>query len=117
MRVTPGPAGDKVDPMTSPLHHLDEGSGPAVVLLHAGVADLRMWDHPAAALVGDHRVVRCDLRGFGQSPLAPDASYSDAEDVIGLLDELGVDSFALVGSSHGGGVALQVASAIPERVS
>jgi pimeloyl-ACP methyl ester carboxylesterase len=98
------------------LHHRDEGSGPVVVLLHAGVADLRMWDLPAAGLARDHRVLRCDLRGFGGSPLAPGASYSDAEDVLALLDERGVDRFALVGASYGGYVALQVASAVPDRV-
>lgn len=98
------------------LHHRDEGSGPVVVLLHAGVADLRMWDLAAAELARDHRVVRCDLRGFGGSTLAPGASYSDAEDVLALIDELGLDRFALVGASYGGYVALQVASAMPDRV-
>jgi pimeloyl-ACP methyl ester carboxylesterase len=98
------------------LHHRDEGSGPVVVLLHAGVADLRMWDVPAAGLARDHRVLRCDLRGFGGSPLAAGASYSDAEDVLALLEELGVSRFALVGASYGGYVALQVASTAPERV-
>ncbi len=102
--------------MPSPLHHRVEGFGPTVVLLHAGVADLRMWDAQATALSTDHRVVRCDLRGFGQSPLAAGDVYSDAEDVIALLDDLEVATFALVGASHGGGVALQVASAVPERV-
>lgn len=102
--------------MPPPLHHLVQGSGPTVVLLHAGVADLRMWDAQAVALATSHRVVRCDLRGFGQSPLPPGTSYSDAEDVLALLDELGVGEFALVGASHGGGVALQVASAVPDRV-
>jgi 3-oxoadipate enol-lactonase len=99
------------------LHHRDEGAGPAVVLLHAGVADLRMWDRPAHELARDHRVVRCDLRGFGGSPLEEGSSYSDAEDVLALLDELGLERFALVGASYGGYVALQVASASPERVS
>lgn len=98
------------------LHHRDEGTGPTVVLLHAGVADLRMWDRPAAALARHHRVVRCDLRGFGGSALAPGASYSDAEDVLALLDGLSVDRFALVGASYGGYVALQVASSAPDRV-
>jgi pimeloyl-ACP methyl ester carboxylesterase len=98
------------------LHHRDEGAGPVVVLLHAGVADLRMWDGPAAELARGHRLVRCDLRGFGGTPLAPGASYSDAEDVLALLDALGVDRFALVGASYGGYVALQVASGVPDRV-
>ncbi|MGN6577814.1 MAG: alpha/beta fold hydrolase [Nocardioides sp.] len=97
------------------LNHRVEGTGPAVVLLHAGVADLRMWDAPAAVLAEQHTVVRCDLRGFGGSDLAG-ASYSDPEDVLALLDRLGVERFALVGASYGGWVALQVASAAPERV-
>lgn len=98
------------------LHHRIEGSGPTVLLLHAGVADLRMWDVQVEELVPGHRVVRCDLRGYGHTPLEPGASYADAGDVLALLDELAVDRFALVAASYGGWVALQVATAVPERV-
>ena len=99
------------------LNHLVEGSGPTAVLLHAGVADLRMWDGQVAELLRrGFTAVRCDLRGFGGSTLAPGASYSDAEDVMGLLDELEVETFALVAASYGGRVALQVATAAPGRV-
>ncbi len=98
------------------LNHRVEGAGPAVVLLHAGVADLRVWDEQAAALSRDHTVVRCDLRGFGGSDLAPGATYGDAEDVLALLDDLGVARCALVAASYGGYVALQVATARPQRV-
>ncbi len=99
------------------LHHLVDGDGPTVLLIHAGVADLRMWDHATAAMVtSGRRVVRCDLRGYGSTPLEPGASYSDAEDVMALVQDLGLTSIALVGSSYGGLVAQQVASALPERV-
>jgi pimeloyl-ACP methyl ester carboxylesterase len=98
------------------LHHRDEGSGPVVLLLHAGVADLRMWDTQVAELVPGHRVVRCDLRGYGHSPLEAGASYSDAGDVLALLDELGVERCTVVAASYGGWVALQVATAAPDRV-
>jgi pimeloyl-ACP methyl ester carboxylesterase len=98
------------------LHHRDEGSGPAVVLLHAGVADLRMWDTQVEELVPGHRVIRCDLRGYGHTPLEDGARYGDADDVLALLAELDVERFALVGASYGGYVALQVATAAPERV-
>lgn len=99
------------------LHHVVEGEGPTVVLLHAGVGDLRMWDHPAVALLASgRRVVRCDLRGYGATPLDPGASYGDAEDVLALVHDLGLTSFALVGASYGGYVAQQVASAEPQRV-
>ena len=98
------------------LHHRVEGSGPVVVLLHAGVADLRMWDVQVDALVPGRKVVRCDLPGYGGTPLRPGAEGCDAEDVLALLDDLGVEGFALVGASYGGHVALQVASAVPDRV-
>lgn len=100
----------------SSLQYRDQGTGPVVVLLHAGVADMRMWDAQAEALAEDHRVVRCDLRGYGATPVEPDADYSDARDVLDLLDELDVTRFALVGASYGGYVAQQVATAAPERV-
>ena len=102
--------------MTSLLHHRVEGAGPAVLLLHAGVADLRMWDTQVEELVPGHTVVRCDLRGHGHTPLDPGASYSDAGDVLALLDELGIERCAVVAASYGGWVALQLASAAPERV-
>lgn len=99
------------------IHHLVRGEGRTVVLLHAGVADLRMWDHAATGLVAaGRRVVRCDLRGYGSTTVEPGASYSDAEDVLAMVDELGLASFSLVGASYGGYVAQQVATALPDRV-
>ncbi|MEL7974990.1 alpha/beta fold hydrolase [Isoptericola sp. F-RaC21] len=94
----------------------DVGS-PAVLLLHAGVADRRMWDAVAPALAHTFRVIRPDLRGYGDSPLPADApAYSNAGDLAALLDELGVGDAAVVGSSFGGKVALELASAHPGRV-
>ena len=49
------------------LYYEVEGSGEALVLIHGGLGNLRMWDFQAQALAGDYRVVRCDLRGFGRS--------------------------------------------------
>ena len=98
------------------LHHHLEGTGPVVVLLHAGVADLRMWDAQVAELVPGHTALRCDLRGYGSTPIEAGASYSDAEDVLALLDELGTERWSLVGASYGGYVAQQVASAAPDRL-
>jgi pimeloyl-ACP methyl ester carboxylesterase len=92
------------------------GQGPAVVLLHEGIADSRMWDAQVEALAPRHRVVRLDFRGFGRSEPPPGA-YSNGRDVVGLLDALRIDRAALVGASMGGNVAVQVAVAHPERVS
>lgn len=92
------------------------GEGPAVVLLHSSVCDRRMWDGQWQALLeAGYKVVRLDFRGFGESPMA-DAAYSDAGDVLELLDRLGVGSAALVGASYGGKVALEVAATRPQAV-
>ncbi|MEZ0069319.1 3-oxoadipate enol-lactonase [Streptacidiphilus sp. MAP12-20] len=93
------------------------GDGPTLMLLHSAVCDRRMWDRQRTALVdAGYRVVRCDFRGFGQTPL-PDRSHNDAEDVLDLLDALGVEQAALVASSYGGSVAVEIAARRPDRVS
>jgi pimeloyl-ACP methyl ester carboxylesterase len=73
-----------------------------------------MWE-PQWPIAG-HRAVRCDFRGYGSSPAAT-VPYRDADDVIELLDHLAIDRTALVGSSHGGSVALEIAARWPDRVS
>jgi pimeloyl-ACP methyl ester carboxylesterase len=98
------------------LHHRVTGSGPALLLLHSTACDSGQWDAQRDALAADHTVVTPDLRGFGGSPMPPEP-YSDAEDVLALLDHLGIARTAVVGSSGGGHVALQLASAVPDRVS
>ncbi|MGV9268536.1 alpha/beta fold hydrolase [Kitasatospora sp. NPDC003701] len=98
------------------ISHDVAGSGPAVVLVHSTVCDRRMWDRQVSALVGAGlRVIRCDLRGFGGTPV-PDRPYDNAQDVVDLLDRLGVERAALVGASGGGRVALAVAARWPQRV-
>ncbi|MFC8077751.1 alpha/beta fold hydrolase [Streptomyces sp. NPDC057307] len=93
------------------------GDGHALVLLHSSVCDRRMWDPQLRALRdAGYRVVRCDFRGYGRSPVA-DQPYSDAADVWDLLDHLRLERCALIGSSHGGEVALEMAATRPERVS
>jgi pimeloyl-ACP methyl ester carboxylesterase len=91
------------------------GSGPPVLLLHSGVADRRMWDPVAPQLSHRFRLIRPDFRGYGESPLPPEP-YTDADDAAGLLDHLGVADVAVVGSSFGGRVALELAVRHPDRV-
>jgi pimeloyl-ACP methyl ester carboxylesterase len=97
------------------LHHELQGDGPPLLLVHAGVADLRMWAGVAKRLSSVHRVIVCDLRGFGSTPLAA-GRYSDAEDLLSLLDDLGVAETAVGGASSGAAVALELAIVAPERV-
>ncbi|TWD81838.1 pimeloyl-ACP methyl ester carboxylesterase [Kribbella amoyensis] len=99
------------------IRHWVAGNGPAVLLVHAGVADSRMWARQVADLQVDHQVITVDLRGYGETPLEVGAEYSDAGDLLELLDSLGLDQVAVVGASYGGHVVLQAASRSPERFS
>jgi 3-oxoadipate enol-lactonase len=92
-----------------------EGDGPTLVLVHAGVADARMWEPLLPALTATHRVVRYDMRGFGRTRSAP-GRFADARDLAGLLDALGITRAHVVGASYGGQVALELAATQPVRV-
>lgn len=99
----------------TPIWYQAEGTGPAVVFLHAGIADSRMWDAEFASLRASRCVVRVDLRGFGRSRHAP-GTFSYHEDVVRLLDSLKIGRATVVGCSFGSNVALDLALAHPERV-
>ncbi|GIM91278.1 alpha/beta fold hydrolase [Paractinoplanes toevensis] len=96
--------------------HAAGTGGPPIVLIHAGVADRRMWDPQWAAISGEHDAVRLDLRGFGESTTRPDALLSHVDDVRATLAHLGIDRCHLVGSSLGAGVAVEVALTAPHLV-
>ncbi|MFG3705648.1 alpha/beta fold hydrolase [Micromonospora sp. NPDC047670] len=97
------------------LAYDDAGSGSPVVLLHAGIADRRMWREQLGPLAERHRVIALDLRGYGDSELPP-APFAHHDDVAGLLDALDLPQAALVGCSFGGAVAINTALAHPDRV-
>lgn len=92
------------------------GEGPALLLLHAGLGDRRMWDDQVSAFAEHFTVIRFDARGFGDTR-KPDAPFSPSADVIGLLDALGIARARLVGVSMGSQTAIETAVAAPERVS
>jgi len=93
----------------------DQGSGEPVVLLHAGVADRRMWDPLVPRLAARHRVIRADARGFGET-LPPTGPWSHHADLLALLDELLIGRAHLVGASIGAGIAVEAALARPDVV-
>jgi pimeloyl-ACP methyl ester carboxylesterase len=96
------------------LPHDDVGSGPAVMLLHAGVADRRMWAELLPSIVAaGHRAIAVDLPGFGD---AVDRAYAPHAAVLDTLDALELERAALIGNSFGGAVALRVAAVAPDRV-
>lgn len=97
------------------LWYEETGSGPAVTLVHAGIADHRMWDDQVPALAAHYRVIRYDMRGFGQSEMKP-GKASMSEDIGGVLDALGVERTALLGCSMGGAAVIDYTVSHPERV-
>ena len=98
-----------------PLSFDRAGSGRAVVLLHAGVGDRRMWDPQWEPLAASYTVVRPDLPGFGDTDY-PAEEVDLATEVVMLLDDLGLGTVAVVGASFGGRVAIELAARWPERV-
>ena len=92
-----------------------EGTGQPVVLIHAGVADLRMWDDQVAALRDAYRVIRYDTRGYGRTETDA-VEFSNRADIAALLDHLEEASAHIVGLSRGGSIALDFAIEYPERV-
>ena len=87
-----------------------------VILIHAGVADRRMWDPLWPALTAERDVVRLDLRGFGESVTRPHGVLCPVDDVLDTLTEAGINRSHLVGASFGAGVAIEVALTRPEMV-
>ncbi|HSJ00261.1 MAG TPA: alpha/beta hydrolase [Patescibacteria group bacterium] len=91
------------------------GDGPAVVLIHAGVANRSMWDDQVAALEDAYRVIRHDTRGFGETETEA-VAFSNRADIAALLDHLGEGSAHIVGLSRGGQIGLDFALEFPDRV-
>lgn len=98
-----------------------DASGAPVVMIHGWPESSYCWEHVGRHLKEGLRVIAPDLRGLGDSERTEGAEHyrkqSLAQDVISMLDELGVEEFQLIGHDWGGIVAQEVALAIPNRVS
>ena len=81
----------------------------------AGSATPGLWEPVVPFLAERFRTIRTDLRFFGRST-GPALPWSWHDDVVGVLDELGIERAALVGLSLGGRIALDVALAHPDRL-
>jgi pimeloyl-ACP methyl ester carboxylesterase len=101
------------------VHYKEEGSGPAVLLVHSSSGDLKDWDTWVRVLSKDYRVVRLDLPSFGLTGPVPSGNYSIDRYlslVDALMDHLGLERFAIVGTSYGGLVAFRYAGTRLDRV-
>ncbi|MCI0710441.1 MAG: alpha/beta hydrolase [Chloroflexi bacterium] len=98
------------------IYHELAGSGPPLVMIHAGVADNRQWNNEFAHFAEDYTVLRYDLRGYGQSEPV-DGEFSHMTDLVALLDHVGFDEpLNMMGCSMGGGLAMDFALTYPERI-
>lgn len=91
------------------------GEGAALVFIHAGVSDHRMWDPQVEAFASRFRVIRYDLRGFGTSTMLEEP-FSLRDDLLAVLKHLEVSKATLVGCSMGGATAIDFALEHPEMV-
>src|SRR5260370_42386517 len=97
------------------IHYERSGEGYPVILIHAAVADSRMWEPQVAAFEKHFEVIRPVTRGFGSSELPP-APWSPTKDVIVLMDHLDLLQAHIIGCSMGGSAALDIGIEHPSRV-
>jgi pimeloyl-ACP methyl ester carboxylesterase len=107
-----------VDVRGARLHVAEIGSGPPVVLLHGWPQHWWTWRGVMPLLADRFRVIAIDLRGFGWSEATPRGYYKAelAEDVVGVLDALGLERVCLVGHDWGGVIGFIICLEHPERV-
>lgn len=101
------------------IFYLDSGgSGPAVVFLHSNTGSSRVWEYQIAAFTSaGYRFVAFDRRGWGRTIVEKGAPASTAaDDLLALLDQLGLDRVHLVGTAGGAFAALDFAISYPQRL-
>lgn len=91
------------------------GKGPAIVLLHDGMAPCTIWDEQFQWLAKNYQVVRYDRRAYGKST-DPKAPYSDIDDLNQIFNHLKIDRAIIFGMSSGGGLAIDFTLKYPEKV-
>ena len=102
-----------------PLRYKDEGGGHPIVLIHGAFGNLNMWNDWAEVLTGDYRVIRIDDPPEGLSGPDPSGRFGhdrNGELVDALANELGLDRFAIGGTSRGAVVAYRYTAKHPENV-
>ncbi|MBC8078506.1 MAG: alpha/beta fold hydrolase [Chloroflexales bacterium] len=109
------PATGFVDVPGAQLYYEAVGTGPALVMVHAGIANLRMWDAQAAALSSRYRVIRYDTRGFGRSRTLDDRLFANYDDLAAVMDHVEVKRAHMLGCSRGGMITLDFMLEHPER--
>lgn len=92
------------------------GDGPPLVLIPGAGGTRSTWDPLWESLTGAHRCTRYDLRGCGASTDSTTGRFRHADDLVAVLDRLGIDRASMAGVSMGGRTALDLALTRPDRV-
>lgn len=101
------------------VHYKDNGTGPAILLIHSSSGDTLDWEPWVEILSEDYRVVRLDLPAFGLTGMVPSGNYSVERFLTmidALMDHLDIQKFAIVGMSYGGPVAFRYAGTRVDRI-
>ena len=103
------------------FHYLEWGdtSNPVIVMLHGFAQQAHSWDFVALAFADRYRVIAIDQRGHGDSDWAKDGDYTPETqqiDIQGIVEELKLDEFILMGLSMGGRNSFTYAANNPEKV-
>ena len=101
------------------VHYKDEGHGPVLLMVHGIFASLHTWDGWVDQLLGEYRMIRLDLPGFGLSQVTEDHKYSMdryIHTINELMDDLGIYRFSIAGNSLGGWLAWEYAVDHPDRI-
>ena len=104
-----------LDVQAASLYYEVAGEGHPLLLLHAGIADSRMWDDQFPLFAQYYRTVRYDLRGFGQTRWDA-GTFATYEDPVALFRALDVQKAHVLGISFGSKIALDFALIHPELV-
>lgn len=112
--------GELIEVSGQTIHYTDDGSGPAIVMIHGLGGQLRNFARPLVDdLARDYRVIRVDRPGSGYSPRAAGTSARlrvQAETVAELIRILKLDRPLVVGHSLGGALALSLALNHPDAI-
>ncbi|MDE2637513.1 MAG: alpha/beta hydrolase [Chloroflexota bacterium] len=98
------------------LYYERSGHGKPLVMIHAGIADCRMWDKEFEAFSQSHQALRFDMRGYGRS-MPAEGEFNLLDDLETLLAKLDIPKpMILMGCSMGGGLSIDYALTHPAHV-
>lgn len=98
------------------LYYEISGEGHPLVLLHAGITNLRMWDEQVEEFSKQYQVICYDARTFGKST-SEAVEFSNRQDLLDLLNHLNIDRANILGISRGGTIAIDFTLEFPSKVS